>query len=176
MNNRKIVFDKLVTALGNEAKAKNIEIDIFNWSIRQVNLKKGQIAIEKDWSNKWFKRTYLSKSRSILFNITNLNNTKFKEDILNGSIKTKGITGMTAQEVFPELWKPILVKIKKREETTERLNALENTPDGPYQCDKCESRKIIHSELQTRSADEPMTIFFNCLKCQHRWKDDGTDS
>lgn len=34
-----------------------------------------------------------------------------------------------------------------------------------YTCPKCKSRRISHFAMQTRSADEPMTIFCTCLEC-----------
>ena len=39
-----------------------------------------------------------------------------------------------------------------------------------YKCRKCGSRKCSYYEMQTRSADEPMTQFFTCLDCANRWK------
>uniref|UniRef100_A0A7S2ZL30 DNA-directed RNA polymerase subunit n=1 Tax=Rhodosorus marinus TaxID=101924 RepID=A0A7S2ZL30_9RHOD len=36
-------------------------------------------------------------------------------------------------------------------------------------CPKCTHDKAYFYELQTRSADEPMTIFFRCEKCGHQW-------
>ena len=39
-----------------------------------------------------------------------------------------------------------------------------------YKCRKCGSRKCSYYEMQTRSADEPMTQFFTCLDCKNRWK------
>ena len=34
----------------------------------------------------------------------------------------------------------------------------------------CRARKAIYTEVQTRSADEPMTLFITCLVCGKRWK------
>ena len=39
-----------------------------------------------------------------------------------------------------------------------------------YKCRKCGSRKCSYYEVQTRSADEPMTQFITCLKCNTRWR------
>ena len=39
-----------------------------------------------------------------------------------------------------------------------------------FQCGRCGSRSCSYYEVQTRSADEPMTQFVNCLKCNNRWK------
>lgn len=38
-------------------------------------------------------------------------------------------------------------------------------------CPKCSNNEALFLELQTRSADEPMTIFYQCTKCKHDWKD-----
>ncbi|KAL6120715.1 hypothetical protein NUSPORA_02508 [Nucleospora cyclopteri] len=37
-------------------------------------------------------------------------------------------------------------------------------------CPKCEHNKALFKEIQTRSADEPTTIFYRCAKCEHNWK------
>lgn len=41
------------------------------------------------------------------------------------------------------------------------------------QCPKCYHPKAFFKQMQTRSADEPMTIFYQCCNfdCAHRWKD-----
>jgi len=39
-----------------------------------------------------------------------------------------------------------------------------------FQCPKCKERKTSYTQRQTRSADEPMTIFLTCLCCRHRWR------
>ena len=36
-------------------------------------------------------------------------------------------------------------------------------------CGKCKQRKVDYHEMQTRGADEPMTVFAQCLHCGHRW-------
>lgn len=38
-------------------------------------------------------------------------------------------------------------------------------------CIKCDSNKALFMELQTRSADEPMTIFYECVLCKTNWKE-----
>ena len=40
--------------------------------------------------------------------------------------------------------------------------------DTIYVCKKCGSRKFSRHEKQTRSADEPMTQFFQCLECKKK--------
>lgn len=38
-------------------------------------------------------------------------------------------------------------------------------------CIKCDSKLALFMELQTRSADEPMTIFYECVECKTNWKE-----
>jgi len=37
-------------------------------------------------------------------------------------------------------------------------------------CGKCKKRDVTYNQMQTRSADEPMTTFCFCNICGHRWK------
>ena len=39
-----------------------------------------------------------------------------------------------------------------------------------FKCYRCKKRKCTYYQLQTRSADEPMTTFVTCLNCGNRWK------
>lgn len=40
---------------------------------------------------------------------------------------------------------------------------------GIFSCPKCKSKDVDTEQKQTRSADEPMTIFCACTRCQTRW-------
>lgn len=42
--------------------------------------------------------------------------------------------------------------------------------EGEFTCYKCRGKKILTYQKQMRSADEPMTTFFNCVTCGNRWK------
>ena len=39
-----------------------------------------------------------------------------------------------------------------------------------FLCKKCHKRECTYYEMQTRSADEPMTIFITCLNCGKHWR------
>ena len=42
--------------------------------------------------------------------------------------------------------------------------------DSMYTCPKCKSRKVTNFAMQTRSADEPMTVFCTCIKCGYAFR------
>lgn len=38
-------------------------------------------------------------------------------------------------------------------------------------CDRCGHQQAFFFQMQTRSADEPMSTFYRCEKCDHQWKE-----
>ena len=48
-------------------------------------------------------------------------------------------------------------------------NALKSTID--IDCEKCHGKEGVWWSFQTRSADEPETRFYKCIKCNHTWRD-----
>lgn len=46
----------------------------------------------------------------------------------------------------------------------------DNFPESFEKCRKCKSYRTSYVEFQTRSADEPMTLFFTCHDCANHWR------
>lgn len=46
-----------------------------------------------------------------------------------------------------------------------------NTEGGEFTCSRCKGTKTSHYSMQTRSSDEPMTVFITCLTCRKRWRE-----
>ena len=42
--------------------------------------------------------------------------------------------------------------------------------DSMYTCPRCKSKKVSNFAMQTRSADEPMTVFCTCIKCNYAFR------
>ncbi|KAK4877425.1 hypothetical protein RN001_009931 [Aquatica leii] len=51
--------------------------------------------------------------------------------------------------------------------------AWKNVDSTEETCPKCSHPKAYFMQLQTRSADEPMTTFYRCCnhECSHNWRD-----
>ena len=45
--------------------------------------------------------------------------------------------------------------------------------EGVLKCPKCGGCKTFSYSKQTRSADEPMTTFANCVACNYKWQYSG---
>ena len=63
----------------------------------------------------------------------------------------------------------LLIQKKKDRDENRYAPKLEANTDN-YTCRKCKSKECSYYQLQTRSADEPMTTFVTCIKCGNRWK------
>ncbi|UXI17350.1 hypothetical protein NH340_JMT03293 [Sarcoptes scabiei] len=46
-----------------------------------------------------------------------------------------------------------------------------NASKTEEKCPKCSHQRAYYLQIQTRSADEPMTTYYRCEKCAHNWKD-----
>jgi DNA-directed RNA polymerase subunit M/transcription elongation factor TFIIS len=70
---------------------------------------------------------------------------------------------MTHQEINPKQWKEWIDKKIQRDASKFNDNIQAST--DMYTCKKCRSTRCTYYEMQTRSADEPATIFVTCLDC-----------
>lgn len=62
-------------------------------------------------------------------------------------------------------------RTKQIDEVMGGKDALQYASTCSAKCPKCAHEKALYFELQTRSADEPMTIFYKCTKCHFDWKE-----
>lgn len=51
-----------------------------------------------------------------------------------------------------------------------KSNGIDPNKGGEFCCRRCKGTKTTHYALQTRSSDEPMTVFVCCLTCGNRWR------
>lgn len=116
-------------------------------------------------STKHFKSIYKSKIQDIYYNLSPMNSPTLLASILNKKITLNHIPYMNPEELNPNCWNSI---IKRRDFIEYKKNNMA-TSDA-YECRKCKQRKCKVYSLQTRSADEPMTIFVQCEVCNYSWR------
>ena len=141
--------------------SSNIEKGIFNWTIKHAT----KNNIVKKWSNSFFITLYIDRLRSVYIN---LKNPDVSSAIMSENIKAQELAFMTHQEICPNKWKQLIEDKKVRDKQKYETN-IEASTDN-FTCNKCKSKKCTYYQLQTRSADEPMTTFVTCLECGKRWK------
>lgn len=153
--------------LEDEKKSRLIEKDIYN-SVIDDSKKKN---IKRSWGCIVFKSLYLSRIRSLYSNIKSdsyIQNLTFKSRILEDVIKSDNISSMSHVDIFPERWKILIEEKMKKEKLRYELKPEAMT--DMFKCRRCGSRSCTYYEMQTRSADEPMTQFITCLDCNNHWK------
>ncbi len=146
--------------------AKLIEQGIHNFTCDDAEEK----TIPLEWSIP-FTRLHCNKAICICTNLdpdSYVQNPRFRSRVLQGEFAPKKFAYLQPHEVFPEKWKTFLdekFKIDKQlyETRTEAATDI-------YKCGKCQKRICTYFQLQTRSADEPMTTFVTCINCGNRWK------
>jgi transcription elongation factor S-II len=140
--------------------SRNLEIGIFNASIQEATT----LKVIKKWSNPYFVELYLLRLRSIINNI----NSYIISEIISDNIKPQTLAFMTHQELNPEKWKLHIEKKMKRDKIKYETKIAAAT--DTFTCGKCKSNECTYYQMQTRSADEPMTTFVTCINCGNRWK------
>ena len=75
---------------------------------------------------------------------------------------------LSVYDINPDNWKDLFDAKEKRDKIKYELKPEAMT--NLFKCRKCQSRETSYYEVQTRSADEPMTHFITCLKCSNRWR------
>lgn len=158
---RENIRKKLNGILNNEVHSINLEKGIYNFAIKEATQRK----IIKKWENPHFTQLYVDRLRSIYIN---LKMPDLLEQIKNREIKPENVAFMTHQELNPEHWKEYIERKIKRDSSKYTTNIEAST--DMFTCKKCKSKKCTYYELQTRSADEPTTVFITCLDCGKHWK------
>jgi len=161
---RKTIAEKFNLFIDNERRSINLEKACFNSVLSQAK-KRGIVC---KWENKNFNLLYKNKIKTILYNINPKYNTELHNKITTGEIKTTEIPFMNHQELSPEQWKDTVELIIKKNKSKYEVNMEAATEE--FTCYKCKKNKCTYYELQTRSADEPMTTFVSCLVCGNHWK------
>ena len=161
---RNNIIQKINNIIENEKKSKNIEKSIYNFTIKECSRKK----VIKKWDNKYFVNIYIDKLRSLWINLNNKQNKQFLENVKEGIIKSKDIAFLTHQEIYPEIWRDLINAKIQRDKNKFEVDKRGATSE--FKCKKCKQRECSYYQLQTRSADEPMTTFVTCLNCGNNWK------
>ena len=158
---RETIVVKLNNIVNDEKISRNLEKGIYNYSLEKADEEK----IVKKWNNEFFVKIYIQKLKMIT---NNLKHEELFNILKNKKIKAHELVFMTHQEMRPDIWNS-LIELKKIKDENKFSPKIEASTDD-FTCSKCKSKKCTFYQLQTRSADEPMTTFVTCINCGNRWK------
>lgn len=160
------VLSKLFTDKLDADTQVSIEKTIFK---KAVETAKGE-EIRKTWSSQAFRDVYSAVSRRMIGNLnpdSYIQNKNLWIRFSTGELSLEEIAKQNYYELCPENWQQMVDRQAKRE--TIQLEGDFSRATDKWMCHGCKKRKCTYYELQTRSSDEPMTIFIHCLNCGKRW-------
>jgi transcription elongation factor S-II len=155
------VRSKINAILMNVKNSNNLEKGVYNYALKESDNRK----IVKKWDNVYFVQIYVDRLRSIC---NNIKNQSLIDRINDGSIPAQTVAFMSHQELCPAKWDN-LIKLKTIKDNNKFEVRVEASTDT-FTCGKCRKKQCTYYQVQTRSADEPMTTYVQCIPCGNKWK------
>ncbi|XP_067867599.1 transcription elongation factor A protein 3-like isoform X2 [Heterodontus francisci] len=137
-----------------------------------VNCDKMGAEIE-DYIYQEFQKTdmkYKNRVRSRISNLKDPKNPNLRKNVLAGATDLLHLARMTAEEMASDELKELRNVITKEAIREHQMAKTGGTHSSLFQCGKCRKKNCTYNQVQTRSADEPMTTFVLCNECGNRWK------
>jgi transcription elongation factor S-II len=125
-------------------------------------------AIFQEFKNTEMK--YKNRIRSRVANLKDVKNPRLRENVLLGVISPTRLAVMTPDEMASDEMKQLRRKLTKEAIDDHQMAQQGGTKSDLFKCGRCGQRDTMYNQVQTRSADEPMTTFVLCNHCGNRWK------
>ncbi|XP_051721117.1 transcription elongation factor A protein 3 isoform X14 [Ctenopharyngodon idella] len=113
---------------------------------------------------------YKNRVRSRISNLKDPKNPNLRKNVLAGAIELSRIATMTAEEMASDELKQLRNVLTQEAIREHQMAKTGGTTTDLLQCGKCRKKNCTYNQVQTRSADEPMTTFVLCNECGNRWK------
>ncbi|XP_059920665.1 transcription elongation factor A protein 3-like isoform X5 [Gadus macrocephalus] len=113
---------------------------------------------------------YKNRIRSRISNLKDPKNPGLRRNVLAGYIEMTRIASMSAEEMASDELKQLRNVLTQEAIREHQMAKTGGTTTDLLQCSKCRKKNCSYNQVQTRSADEPMTTFVLCNECGNRWK------
>ncbi|XP_074538730.1 transcription elongation factor A protein 3 isoform X4 [Halichoeres trimaculatus] len=113
---------------------------------------------------------YKNRVRSRISNLKDPKNPGLRKNVLAGSIELSRFATMSAEEMASDELKQLRNVLTQEAIREHQMAKTGGTTTDLLQCGKCKKKNCTYNQVQTRSADEPMTTFVLCNECGNRWK------
>jgi len=166
---REKVIENFKELIGDESIVKELEDSILH-AVSDSSIRE---CIEIDWSNRVFWNMYRNRAISIYENLKGnnsyvQNSENWLVKLKSGEISPRNFVQLSSIDLCPQRWKTALDKVMEEEK---KLYSKSESASIMMWCSRCKKKtKCDYYQMQTRSADEPMTTFVTCLDCDRQWK------
>lgn len=165
---RRFVIEKLSELLG-LPQEDSLCTDLEKCIVRHAMRRASETGQEAAWDNHKYTNIYKHKFLTIKSSIKN--NPNLLEHLVSRKLSVIDIVDMRPEELCPTGRYAQQLEERIHKELRKEYNAQKvKNQDGFFTCNRCKSKKTTYYQLQTRSADEPMTTFVSCLNCDKNWK------
>ena len=157
------MFDGILTP----TECADLERCIYNGSVREAERR----HVARAWTHLPFLHLYQMHARHIASNFhpdSYVGNKELFQRYKDGKVTFNDLCGMSPYDLFETRWKESFELQQIREKR--QLEGNKSMATDQFLCGRCHKRECTYYEMQTRSADEPMTIFINCLNCGKHWR------
>lgn len=113
---------------------------------------------------------YKKKIRSLFTNLKNKSNRALGQSVMASEIPPERFVAMTDDDLKSEDQRKKEIELEKENMLKAQVPMEEKSISDSLECGKCKKKKVSYTQAQTRSADEPMTTFCECMNCGNRWK------
>jgi len=155
---RKNAIQKLHERVGVYHIVDQIEKGLFEFALVNITV--------NDIQDHYVEHVYNDKLNDLYDNLDVNNkhicNTTLLPMILEDKFNPYFVAFLTPDQLHPKRWSDVITKRQIREETANELQTTDI-----YKCAKCGDRKFKITEIQLRSADEPINRVHVCMTCYH---------
>ena len=130
------------------------------------------IAVEEAMYDRWTDcgKDYKGKVRQLSFNLKDQKNPDLRRSVADGLIAPKVLLDLKPEELGSDERRSENTAIREAATAEAVRGQKKEASTDAFKCGKCKQRQCTYYQLQTRSADEPMTTFVTCVNCDNRWK------
>ncbi|KAJ2505266.1 transcription elongation factor TFIIS [Coemansia sp. RSA 2052] len=114
--------------------------------------------------------TYKARIRSLCLNLRDKKNPDLRSNLVEGGLTVERFCSMTSEEMASKELKETIEQMKEENLFKAKGAGRTAAVTDQFRCGRCKSRKCTYYQMQTRSADEPMTTFVTCTNCDNNWK------
>jgi len=167
---RKHIFDTVKTFVGSvcdDDQILQLEMGIYNAALSEATRR----LVPLTWEHENFRWIYTMIAKRTVSNFdpaSYVKNESLMERWRDGEFTLDALGHWPSYDLKPTHWTGLKDQQFRREKRILEGNLAMAT--DRFRCSQCKKKMCSYYELQTRSADEPMTIFISCLNCGKNWK------